>query len=240
MNPNSNLRIVPQTGGSGADAAQRRENNSLRVLQAAESLFSNSGFFEVSMAQIADTAGVAVGTLYNLFGSKEQLYRTLTHTRTEAFLERVSAAVGRGTSPIDCLDRYIDEMTAMFLEQSAQLRTYLNVMADARLSFSATLAPETRELFEEGNRMLAGFIADGIADGTFRPVDPYRGAVALQAVAIEYLFMHVDDPENHPIEELLPELRAIVIGGLTNSEPRGKGAALAALSSIKAHPNKKE
>ncbi|WP_169569641.1 TetR family transcriptional regulator [Sneathiella limimaris] len=47
------------------------------VLQAAKKLFSSSGFFDVSMSNIAKEAGVAKGTVYLYFETKEEIFLTL-------------------------------------------------------------------------------------------------------------------------------------------------------------------
>src|SRR4030042_2790998 len=59
----------------------RKEREKVRhreeILKAALSLFSNKGFHNVSMQDIAAESEFAVGTLYNFFPSKEQLFSEL-------------------------------------------------------------------------------------------------------------------------------------------------------------------
>ena len=45
-----------------------------KILEAAHDLFLRNGFHGTSMRQIADAAGVAVGGLYNHWGSKEDIF----------------------------------------------------------------------------------------------------------------------------------------------------------------------
>ena len=47
------------------------------ILEAAEHVFSTCGFAEAKMADIADRAGLAAGTLYKHFESKEEIFRAL-------------------------------------------------------------------------------------------------------------------------------------------------------------------
>ncbi len=195
--------------------SKRRVDSTRRTLDAAMELFTERGYFETSMAEIAHRADVSVGTLYNLFENKDQLYRTLIHTRVLLFHSRLSQAMSRGQTPLECIGLYLNEMTAMFREQAAQLRLYLSVLADARFSFAATLPPQTRELFEDGNNILANCIADGIAEGIFRRIDPYRAAVALQAVTVEFFFLNLENADKHPTEALLEDLWTLISSGLT-------------------------
>lgn len=68
------------------DAAENRE----RVLAAAVALFARQGR-DVSMATIADEAGVGVGTLYRRYPTRELLLQALT----ERSFELVLGAIGR-------------------------------------------------------------------------------------------------------------------------------------------------
>lgn len=61
-----------------ADKARVRE----RILQAASEAFQSQGY-EVSMDAIASAAEVSKQTLYNQFGSKEELFKAIVATRAE-------------------------------------------------------------------------------------------------------------------------------------------------------------
>jgi len=49
----------------------------IKVLNAASSLFTEAGFFDVSMSMIAKKAGVAKGTIYLYFSTKEEIFLAL-------------------------------------------------------------------------------------------------------------------------------------------------------------------
>ena len=59
----------------------RRERQKLEhrreILDAALVLFAEHGFHNVSMQQVADRAEFSIGTLYNYFENKDDIYRTL-------------------------------------------------------------------------------------------------------------------------------------------------------------------
>src|SRR5829696_8467892 len=47
------------------------------ILEAAERLFLRVGYHDAKMADLAEAAGVAVGTLYKYFASKEEVFASL-------------------------------------------------------------------------------------------------------------------------------------------------------------------
>lgn len=58
-----------------------------RILSAACQLFAESDFHNVSMEEVAISAGVGKGTLYNYFQSKDDLYFSILQSRLEKLLE---------------------------------------------------------------------------------------------------------------------------------------------------------
>jgi len=55
------------------------------ILDAAFHLFGTKGFYETKMSEIADEAGIAKGTLYLYFSSKEELFKAMTKRDFEQF-----------------------------------------------------------------------------------------------------------------------------------------------------------
>jgi AcrR family transcriptional regulator len=100
------------------DAAREAFRADLR--QAAERVFAEKGFVATKMVDIARAAGVAVGTLYNYFPSKETIFEELCGTRAADFQARM-AQIGAGQPPLvrlellirTCFD-YLDEHGALF------------------------------------------------------------------------------------------------------------------------------
>ncbi|WP_128896004.1 TetR/AcrR family transcriptional regulator [Longirhabdus pacifica] len=60
-----------------------------KILKAAFELFGTKGFHDTKMSDIADAAGIAKGTLYLYFSSKEQLYEAMTKHHFETYLSEV-------------------------------------------------------------------------------------------------------------------------------------------------------
>jgi TetR/AcrR family fatty acid metabolism transcriptional regulator len=91
------------------EAAREEARGAYReaILAAAERVFSKSGFYATRMADIAKEAGVAVGTLYNYFDSREVILSDLLSLRHNEFLARVVAAAV-ATDPVERLRQIVD------------------------------------------------------------------------------------------------------------------------------------
>lgn len=65
------------------------------ILRAAEKLFTEKGYHEATLPQIAREAGVSPGTVYVYFGSKIEIVYTIYDPWLRAHLEDLSGASGR-------------------------------------------------------------------------------------------------------------------------------------------------
>jgi AcrR family transcriptional regulator len=59
-----------------------------RIVKAAEKLFARKGYTEVAMEDVAASAGLAVGTIYNYFPSKSALLLAIVRRESESLLAR--------------------------------------------------------------------------------------------------------------------------------------------------------
>src|SRR5207249_12012009 len=71
------------------------EDRRQEILDAAQRVFSERGVSKVTVADIAEAAEVAKGTVYLYFGSKEHLLLALRDRFTDALLAHVSDLLSR-------------------------------------------------------------------------------------------------------------------------------------------------
>lgn len=79
-----------RTRAVDADDREQRRN---AILAAAEELFAASATHDISIAEVAAQAGLAKGTIYLYFDSKEALLLTLHERRVEAFFDELMTAL---------------------------------------------------------------------------------------------------------------------------------------------------
>jgi TetR/AcrR family transcriptional regulator, fatty acid metabolism regulator protein len=131
-----------------------------RILAAAERIFARHGFFAARVSEIAKEAGVADGTIYLYFKSKDDLLISLFESRMKQVNEALRAAIA-GRAPVEQLHAFI--------------RTYLQLVADepaAAEVLTIELRQSSKFMKEYENpefvdflRMLGGIIAEGQARG---------------------------------------------------------------------------
>jgi AcrR family transcriptional regulator len=86
--------VTPAKRGRPPERPDRRES----ILDAALHCFVERGFYGTAIPQIAEKAGIAAGTIYHYFESKEVLVNVLYQTLKGAVAQRVFAAFPQGAS----------------------------------------------------------------------------------------------------------------------------------------------
>jgi len=86
-----------------------------RILSAAKGLFCREGIHATGIDQILKEAGAAKMTLYNQFGSKEQLVEEVLRSESETWRSWFQAALNTaGKTPRERLDRLFDVLRQWF------------------------------------------------------------------------------------------------------------------------------
>jgi len=105
--PMGPLRRVPVQGRSLA-----RVN---RMLDACAALLDEGGYEGLTTTQVADRAGVAIGSLYQFFPDKRAIVQALAMRNLEAYVARVQArlASGAGGDWLETVEAAIDDFIDM-------------------------------------------------------------------------------------------------------------------------------
>jgi AcrR family transcriptional regulator len=88
-----------RNAAAAAKKAEPRRSPRERLLDAANELFYREGVQTVGIDRIIEHAGVAKASLYNTFGSKEELVRAYLESRHAGTVDRLRAAVAGQTDP---------------------------------------------------------------------------------------------------------------------------------------------
>jgi TetR/AcrR family fatty acid metabolism transcriptional regulator len=138
-------------------AGDKRE----RILDAAERVFAQHGFFAARVSEIAKEAGVADGTIYLYFKSKDDLLISLFESRMERFNEMLGRAIQPAARPIDRLLALIRTYLTLVREQPRVAEVLTIELRQSAKFMKEASNPKFGDLL----RMLAGIVAEGQAAG---------------------------------------------------------------------------
>lgn len=83
------------------------EDKRAALFRCGKELFSGKGFRDTSVADITKMAGVAVGTFYNHFPSKEKLFMEIYLEENEALKRSLMAAMDPGDEPLRLIQKAV-------------------------------------------------------------------------------------------------------------------------------------
>jgi len=200
----------------------RRDRDKLRqrqeMLGAALTLFSEKGYHNVSMQEIAETAEFAIGTLYKFFKNKEDLYKSLILEQADKFHLALRKALTETDDEIEKLRNYVRTKGAVFMGNTPIIRLYFAETRGASFNIKAGLDDEIREQYSLILQSLAKIFADGIKKGRFQNIaKPYHLAVALDSLSNAFLNLWLEAPEQHPYPQDPDEILNILFKGLIPS-----------------------
>lgn len=130
-------------------------------MAAAEIVFAERGFFNARVAEIAREAGVADGTIYLYFKSKDDLLISVFEARMERVNTVLAGAIAEHQSTSDKLTAFVHAYFDLVREQPA-VAEVLTVELRQSTKFMKEYA---NPRFADFLRLLAGIIADGQAAG---------------------------------------------------------------------------
>jgi TetR/AcrR family transcriptional regulator len=199
----------------------RREREKLRqrqeMLAAAFDLFSQKGYHNVSMHEIAGKAEFAIGTLYKFFENKEELYKALVLEQCDKFEDAVGRAMEKPGDEVEKLRNYVRTKGERFRGNLPFVRLFLAESRGASFNIKAGLDEELRKRYYAFLERLALIFDSGIKNQRFKNItDPYHLAVALDSAVDAFLLLWLDAPERHPYPEDPDTILDIFLKGLVD------------------------
>lgn len=173
---------MPTRSETSAPAVAREAE----ILDAARQVFARKGYDETRIQDVADACGIAKGTVYLYFRSKEELYWATVrrgfeelHRRSREALLAVEEAGARAGSPTRAkLRAFIVTRLSFFAEQGDFFRLYFGELGQALVRQGAALA-QLRDLYLAQVEILRGIVEAGIAGGELRPVAAEAAAASI-------------------------------------------------------------
>ena len=138
-------------------ASERGGDKRERILAAAERVFARRGFFASRVSEIAKDAGVADGTIYLYFKSKDDLLISLFENRMKQVNEALRAAIASEKSTLGRLRAFITTYLQLIHDEPAATEV---LTIELRQSNKFMKEYENAE-FADFLRMLGGLIAKG-------------------------------------------------------------------------------
>lgn len=190
--------------------AEKRDQQSQRILDAAKACFVRSGFQGASMQQICAEAGMSPGALYRYFPSKESIIEAIA----EADRKNDAEILGRLLDSPDPIDGLVEAAMAHIrhIHHADNAPLFCEIKAESMRNEAVHGACHL--IMEEVEDGIGGYLAAAVARGEIEPCVDLKELMPMLMAIGEGIAM------NDPIAKGVPEmsiqtvLRAIITGML--------------------------
>lgn len=196
---------MSETARARLSVDERRQ----QLIQLGVELFSRRPFEDISIDEIAETAGISRGLLYHYFPSKRDFYVAVVRTAVNELLTMIEP-VDDGASEIAQLER--------------SLRAYLHHVARRRQGYLAVLNggisgdAKVQEVIDRLRRRVVELVLDGLR--VEEPSAALRAALRAWVGYLEGLALaRVDDEEEVAIDELVDLAERTLLANLQATAP---------------------
>lgn len=156
---------------------RQREERAALILEAAQQIFSEKGYVEASIDEIAARTGIAKGTVYLHFASKEELVVALFEQQFKQFLQQIEHIFSESMPMRVRLEHLLLDVYTRIQAQGNQVLIDLN----PRLGLTTSLInkrPDLAAYSTKAMELISGLISEGQSNGELDPNVPSMVMVA--------------------------------------------------------------
>jgi TetR/AcrR family transcriptional regulator len=187
------------------------------ILDAAERVFAEYGCDAAKMQGIADEAGVAVGTVYSVFGSKSELFSVVLTRRLPELLEMTTSAALSATNTLERLTKGLRAYVVYLLEHPDFLQIHIREHAWGLGPTRATA--EQLTAWREGLELESAVLQGAIDEGIVIAEDPVLLARCITAVHQVLLWDWVEKGMQEPVNEVADRMDRLFLQMFCTNQP---------------------
>ena len=200
-------RSDASTGQARAATADKRA----AILRAAIKVFAQKGYFNSKVADIAKEAGIADGTVYLYFKSKDEILHSIFDRAMEEFIAEGKREIAAIKEP----DRRLKRIAQLHLER-------LGADRDLAVVFQVELRGSTKFMeefsgggFAEYLDIIRHTISEGQKSGVFRTdLKPITAAKILYGALDEMVTNWILSKRAYPLAPMADEVLKVFFGGV--------------------------
>ena len=205
-----------------AQALSRRERERLthraEILDAAEQVFARNGYHGATVEEIAQEAEFAVGTLYNFFRGKDDLYQEVVAKLAEEFMGMFRQRVLDQPDPVEAIGALIEVRMTIFEKHRGFARVFFESMLGSHIDLAQALPERCASMYEEAIAALTAIFQRGVQNGSFISVDPLYLTLCLHGVMNAFTAYWARQEPVEPLEARVGKLKEVFLNRIVCRE----------------------
>jgi len=204
----------------GATHRRKRERNQelvdrrrSEILAAAAIAFARHGYSNADVQTIADDVGVAKGTLYHYFGSKEQIFLAAVDDGMRQLNERLTLVYGQATDPVEAIAAGI----YVYLQFFDSNKSIVELFIQERAHFAGRKKPTYFEYRDANIGPWRELVALLIKEERLRGDSVDQIVDAIGALLYGWMFTSYFSKRKQSVESQAADLIGVAFNGILNN-----------------------
>ncbi len=188
------------------------------ILKAAEKVFAQNGFYNSTVAEIAKESEFAIGTLYQFFTNKEELYYTMMIEKFDLLYKTLQVKVKENNTCLEKLSCLVEEVLS-FIEQHVdffKIFTWeLNVLNS---NMNNQLKDQLIEKHFTYIQLISDVIQEGFKEGVLRQGNAEDLSTALVGMMNIFSFNWIYNRQQEPLTSKVNTIVNLFLDGAKRME----------------------
>ena len=164
-------------------------------------MFAQKGYDKATISEIAKVADFSVGTIYNFFESKKDLFEALQESEFSIIIEYLQSL----------REKYPNPMERMLVSFNWVCELYINKEDLMRLWFDTTGCPfhnvnltkNQTKMKDEVFNVIQDNFKQAIEEGYIKDLNPYLLAIGIHSLMYSYLYDFIENPGKYTLQEII-------------------------------------
>jgi len=213
---------VEKRGKVSVEKASRKEREYQvrreEILRAAEKIFAQNGFYNSTVAEIAKESEFAIGTLYQFFTNKEELYYTMMIEKFDLLYKTLQARVSENNTCLEKLRCLVEEVLS-FIEQHVDFfKIYTWELNVLNSNMNNQLKDQLVGKHFTYIQLISDVIKEGFKEGVLRQGNAEDLSTALVGMMNIFSFNWIYNRQQEPLTSKVPTIVNLFLDGARRME----------------------
>ncbi len=187
---------------------REREAHRREILDAAERVLVRKGYHAATVEEIAQEAEFSVGTIYNFFKGKEDLYARVVEKIAGDFMEFFRREVKTRKTPEEAIGALIELRLRHFDDHRGFFRVFFETSPGSRIDPKRALPSDCARLYDSYIEDVNSIFQRGMSERSFEKMDPLYLTLCLEGIINAFVVYWTHNEPSEPLATRIKKLKA--------------------------------
>jgi len=199
--------------------AEQRERQKAEILDVALGVFAARGYEGASMNEIAAESGYSVGHIYNVVGTKEELFDAVMIRESSKLTVELAETIEscRKGASRECIDRLVETILSFFDDHRTFFQIYINETGGKRLQIERRFCTRLVEMKEATDELLEKLFSKAISENEADDLEPGDLVIVFSELINGFIAAWAADGYPGKISEKSSVIKHILWNGIQRS-----------------------